>query len=120
MERQRERARAAVRPYDPVAARRWRAKHRLSRYGMTRNQFDELLKAQGYACGMCHELFGDEQPVFIDHDHAHCPDEKSSCGVCVRGLLCLSCNTALGHIERKIALARAYLADGWTVQDLNL
>jgi hypothetical protein len=30
-------------------------------------------------------------------------------GKCVRGLLDLSCNTALGHIERKGALARAYL-----------
>ena len=37
------------------------------------------------------------------------PDEKSSCGKCVRGLLCLSCNTALGLIERKYELARAYL-----------
>ena len=26
------------------------------------------------------------------------------------GLLCLSCNTALGQIERKTGLARAYLA----------
>jgi Recombination endonuclease VII len=29
--------------------------------------------------------------------------------VCVRGLLCLPCNTALGLIERKHELARAYL-----------
>ena len=28
----------------------------------------------------------------------------------MRGLLCLSCNTALGQIERKTGLARAYLA----------
>ena len=32
-----------------------------------------------------------------------------ACGKCVRGLLCLSCNTALGLIEHKYELARAYL-----------
>ena len=31
------------------------------------------------------------------------------CGKCVRGLLCLSCNTTLGLIERKYELAQAYL-----------
>jgi hypothetical protein len=35
---------------------------------------------------------------------------RGSLGVrCVRGLLCLSCNTALGLIERKYELARVYL-----------
>ena len=60
------------------------------------------------ACAMCWSRFEEDQPIFIDHDHACCPDEKSSCGKCVRGLLCLSCNTALGLIERKYELARAY------------
>ena len=54
-------------------------------------------------------VFEDAQPVFIDHDHACYPDEKASCGRCVRGLLCLSCNTTLGLIERKLELAQAYL-----------
>jgi hypothetical protein len=60
---------------------------------------------------MCRTPFGEDKTIFIDHDHACCPDEKSSCGTCVRGLLCLSCNTALGQIERKYALARTYLDD---------
>jgi hypothetical protein len=34
---------------------------------------------------------------------------RTSCGACVRGLLDLSCNTSLGHIERRYDLARAYL-----------
>lgn len=58
---------------------------------------------------MCHTPFEEDKPVFIDHDHACCADEKSSCGKCIRGLLDLSCNTALGHIERRYNLARAYL-----------
>ncbi len=58
---------------------------------------------------MCRKPFEEEQPIFVDHDHACCPDEKYSCGKCVRGLLDLSCNTSLGHIERKYEMARAYL-----------
>jgi hypothetical protein len=84
-------------------------RYKLTRYGLTQEQFDRLLEVQGYACAMCHTKFEEDQPIFIDHDHACCPDEKRSCGKCVRGLLDLSCNTALGHIERKGALARAYL-----------
>jgi recombination endonuclease VII len=45
------------------------------------------------------------RPIVIDHDHACCPDEDFSCRKCVRGLPCLSCNTALGLIERKYELA---------------
>jgi hypothetical protein len=59
---------------------------------------------------MCRGPFAEGSPIFVDHDHACCPGERTSCGKCVRGLLCLSCNTALGHIERRFGLARAYLA----------
>jgi hypothetical protein len=90
--------------------RKWRSKYRLSRYGLTQQKFDQLLEAQGHACAMGGELFTEDSVIFIDHDHVCCPKEKSSCGRCVRGLLCLACNTALGHIERKSGQARTYLA----------
>jgi recombination endonuclease VII len=94
---------------DPAARARWNRKYRLSQYGLSPERFAELLEAQGYACAMGGEPFEDGAPVCIDHDHGCCPDEKRSCGRCVRGLLCVSCNTALGIIERKYAVARAYL-----------
>jgi hypothetical protein len=113
MERQRRWAAARVLIYgkseNPEVKRRWTQANKLLRYGLTQELFDGLLAAQGNACGMCRAPFGEDQPVFIDHDHACCPAERTSCGQCVRGLLCLSCNTALGHIERKYDLARAYL-----------
>jgi hypothetical protein len=95
---------------DPEARRRWGRKHKLIRYGLTQKQFDWLLEVQQYACAMGGEPFTESSQIFVDHDHSCCPGEKRSCGKCVRGLLCLSCNTALGQIERKAGLARAYLA----------
>ena len=109
MENQRVRGRSRERIYDPAAVLRWRARHRLSRYGLTDEDFGRLLDAQGNACAMCFEPFEDGHPVFVDHDHACCPDEKRSCGKCVRGLLCLRCNIGLGYIERMGEMARAYL-----------
>jgi hypothetical protein len=94
---------------DPAARRRWNQAYKLSRYGLAQAGFDRLLELQDYACAMCHEPFVEGQPIFIDHDHACCPGEKSSCGQCVRGLLDLGCNIALGHIERRYEMARAYL-----------
>jgi len=94
---------------DPAARRRWRQAHRWSRYGITSQQYDRLLELQQYACGMCGEPFPENSAICIDHDHKCCPSEKRSCGQCIRGLLCLSCDTALGRIERKYQLARRYL-----------
>lgn len=37
----------------------------------------------------------------IDHDHRCCPG-PNSCGTCVRGLLCMTCNVRLGAIEKAI------------------
>jgi hypothetical protein len=54
--------------------------------------------------------FTDDSVICVDHDHSCCPAEKQSCGKCIRGLLCLDCNTTLGKIERKLDMAQVYLA----------
>ena len=59
---------------------------------------------------MCFEPFPEVSVICVDHDHAHCPDEKRSCGKCIQGLLCLDGNTTLGKIARKLKMAQAYMA----------
>jgi hypothetical protein len=97
-------------PENPETRRRWRKAYRLRRYNITQKQFDWLLEVQGYACAMGGEPFTDDSVICVDHDHSCCPAEKQSCGKCIRGLLCLDCNTTLGKIERKLDMAQVYLA----------
>jgi len=93
----------------PESRRKSKRKYRITCYGLTQEQFYLLLDAQQQACGMCHEPFAQGQLIHIDHDHACCQAKGRSCGECIRGLLCHTCNIALGHIERRYAMARAYL-----------
>lgn len=112
MEYRRKRSRGRrVRKYRPETAQRWRREYRYSKYGLTEDQFTARLASQNGACALCREPFEDDQKIYVDHDHACCPEEGRSCGKCVRGLLCLRCNTALGHMERMWDLADAYLLD---------
>jgi Recombination endonuclease VII len=110
-QRQVEKTRAGRRIVLPAAKRRWNQAYKLSRYGLTPERFAWLLEIQGNACGMCREPFTENGVICVDHDHRCCDAERSSCGRCVRGLLCRSCNATLGHIERRYELAQAYLAN---------
>jgi hypothetical protein len=52
------------------------------------------------------------QARHIDHDHACCAGNKS-CGKCVRGVLCVHCNVALGLVKddpSRLQLLIDYLA----------
>lgn len=53
------------------------------RYGLTQENFDDLLKSQNNVCAICNS----EDYLHIDHCHV---TNK------VRGLLCPKCNTGLG------------------------
>lgn len=74
---------------------------RLTTYGVTREQYDEMHRAQGGVCACCGQpermlnRRGEIKMLAVDHDHSCCPGKKS-CGGCVRGLLCHSCNVGLG------------------------
>ncbi len=69
----------------PAVARR----HQLRQYGMTLDDYDAMLAAQGGVCAICGsaEPGGSGGRFAVDHDHATGD---------VRGLLCAKCNTGLG------------------------
>jgi hypothetical protein len=117
MERQRQRA-AERRPGRVIPSEtkaRWNKTHKFVRFGITEEQFNQMLEAQGHACAICREPF-EGQRICVDHDHVCCPVPPSghtrSCGECIRGLLCVRCNTWLGWLETYGALVRVYLAAG--------
>lgn len=81
---------------------------RLYKYGLTLEQYEQMLVDQDYACAIClcdlRELTFNN--IHIDHDHACCPTERS-CGECVRKLLCRSCNYLLGNAKDDPAILQA-------------
>ena|SRR3990167_5950618 len=84
-------------------------RHIAAKYNLP-TTYAEMVAAQNGLCAACKEP-PDHMGLCVDHDHSCCPDD-SSCGKCVRGLLCFSCNYALGFAkdseERLLALV-AYL-----------
>src|SRR6202044_259722 len=54
----------------PERASQWRRKSRLRAYGLSEDDFDRLLEAQGSRCAMCHRAFEEGQLICIDHEHA--------------------------------------------------
>lgn len=64
---------------------------------------------QGGLCAACR----DKPPTQVDHDHSCCSG-KTSCGKCVRGLLCSKCNLIAGLLELnhdKFPKVREYLKE---------
>lgn len=72
------------------------------RYGITQEQFLSMLEQQNYVCKVCHNPPSGNgssgKSLHIDHDHSCCPG-KSSCGKCIRGLVCWTCNIVLGLVK---------------------
>jgi len=71
-------------------------------------QREKLLAEQNFLCGGpgCNrklEPYGGPGKTYcIDHDHTCCSD-RHSCGKCIRGLLCKSCNREALSAARHIA-----------------
>lgn len=68
-------------------------------YSITEERYQEIYKLQGGVCYNCRRAKGTERKrLSVDHDHACC-NKDTSCGKCVRGLLCTPCNKYLGYIR---------------------
>jgi hypothetical protein len=73
------------------------------KYKMTSEQYAARVEAQDGRCAICLNVLA----LLVDHDHACCPG-KTSCGQCIRGLLCDLCNRGLGMFrDDTAALLRA-------------
>ena len=56
---------------------------------------------QNGVCAICKTTPQSGKHLTVDHDHSCCNSEMS-CGQCLRGLLCRSCNTGLGGFSDSI------------------
>jgi hypothetical protein len=88
-------------------------------YRITVEKYNEMLIQQGGVCAICGEpetvvVRGRVINLAVDHDHSCCPG-KTSCGKCVRGLLCRRCNWILARWRDDMKLfekAISYLRRG--------
>ena len=63
-------------------------------WGVTREQYNELLEKQNHSCYMCKTHISKlDRGLFVDHNHQTGK---------VRGLLCHKCNVVIGFTEESI------------------
>jgi Recombination endonuclease VII len=67
-----------------------RKSHLKTAYQLSPEEYEKLLDSQDGVCAICKRP-PKSRRLAVDHDHSCCPG-KSTCGECVRGLLCVSCN----------------------------
>jgi hypothetical protein len=77
---------------------RVRQSHLQRTFGLTIEEYDEMLTAQGGACAICKGVEKSGKRLAVDHCH-----ETGR----VRGLLCTNCNNAIGGLQDNPTLLRA-------------
>lgn len=76
--------------------KKYRRKYHLKhKFGITQEQYIQLLNSQNCKCFICGRL----QVKIMHIDHNHKTGE-------IRGLLCFKCNTALGCVDDKISILK--------------
>lgn len=95
-----EHARASARAYWRRNPGKLRA-YNLRRYGLTPDEYAEMLAVQGGACACCGSTSNASgKRLFVDHDH-----ETGE----IRGILCTRCNAGIGHLGDNIEGVRRAL-----------
>ncbi len=67
----------------------------LKKYGITLEDFNQILEKQNYKCLICNKHTLESKPYGLVVDHNHKTEN-------VRGLLCDRCNTGLGNFQDSI------------------
>lgn len=84
---------------DPVRAKEKREKAKLKQWGLSIDDYERLVKAQGGGCAICKKPCSSGRKLAVDHDH------KTGR---IRGLLCSNCNLGLGKFfDNKELLRKA-------------
>jgi hypothetical protein len=65
-----------------------------SKYGITKDEYNEILESQGGVCRCCKRPQPGKKSLFVDHDH------KTGK---VRAILCVNCNSFIGLIKENLA-----------------
>lgn len=83
------------RPVSASYMRHWK-------YGITQEEYDTRIAAQGNACAICKSASpgGRRTQWSVDHDHTTLE---------VRGLLCINCNTGIGMLQDSAEIVAAAL-----------
>ena len=92
-------------PEEKAYQKEWNIK----KHGLTLEIYNSMLKSQDYKCAICRtDKPGGRGGFQIDHDHKCC-QYGYSCGKCVRGLLCYTCNAGMGYLKDDAArILKAY------------
>lgn len=83
-----EKRRAYSRAYYHANKRKVQGRLMLTKYGITTEQYEARLEAQGGVCDICGDAPRESAILCVDHCHD---------SLAVRGLVCSSCNLMLGH-----------------------
>ena len=92
-------------------SRGYRNKYLLRHYGITVEQYEQLLEQQNHKCKICQGegfLMGKNHTMKLVVDHCHTHGH-------VRGLLCHNCNRALGLLQESVEITECaveYLKEG--------
>lgn len=85
-------------PCRQAAKRRWVRAGNLAKYGLTIEDYDKILLAQGGRCAVCSTTEPGHESFTVDHCH------RTNL---VRGLLCRNCNSGIGLLGDDVSTIRA-------------